>query len=139
MITLFRLQQLSLVSFWIWSATILIVSISPGAGVGSAIIGDYKFRLDYPLHAIAFIPLPVLSWIHRGCKRDIFSQSGYRITIIFCFILAIVAETLQIFVPTRTFNPLDIVSNSSGVVLGLVSVAVLSPRRFIDHFREKPE
>jgi glycopeptide antibiotics resistance protein len=139
MITLFRLQQLSLISFWIWSATILIVSISPGAGVGSAIIGDYKFRLDYPLHAIAFIPLPVLSWIHRGCIRDIFSQSGYRITIIFCFLLAIVAETLQIFVPTRTFNPLDIVSNSSGVVLGLVSVAVLSPGRFIDHFREKPE
>lgn len=137
MITLFRLQQLSVVSFWIWSATILIVSISPGAAVGSAIIGHYKFRLDYPLHAIAFIPLPVLPWIHRGCKRDIFNQAGYKITILFSFLLAIAAETLQIFVPARTFNPLDIVSNSSGVVLGLLAVAVLSRRRFIDHFRDK--
>jgi glycopeptide antibiotics resistance protein len=136
MITRNRLQQLSVISFWIWSATILIVSISPGAGVGSAIIGDYKFRLDYPLHAIAFIPLPVLSWIHRGCSKNFFNQAGYRNTIIFCFLLAIVAETLQIFVPTRTFNPLDIVSNSLGVVLGLAAVVILSGRRFIHHFRE---
>jgi hypothetical protein len=70
MITLNRLQQLSAISFWIWSAIILIVSISPGAGVGSAIIGDYKFRLDYPLHAIAFIPLPVLSWIRMGLYQE---------------------------------------------------------------------
>jgi glycopeptide antibiotics resistance protein len=136
MITRNRLQQLSVISFWIWSATILIVSISPGAGVGSAIIGDYKFRLDYPLHAIAFIPLPVLSWIHRGCSKNFFNQAGYRNTIIFCFLLAIVAETLQIFVPTRTFNPLDIVSNSTGVVLGVIAVAFLSRRRFMHHFRD---
>jgi glycopeptide antibiotics resistance protein len=136
MITRNLLRNLSVTTFWIWSATILLVSVSPGAGVGSAIIGDFSFRLDYPLHTIAFIPLPVLSWIHRGCSRNFFSQSGYRNTIIFCFLLAIVAETLQIFVPTRTFNPLDIVSNSLGVVLGLAAVVILSGRRFIHHFRE---
>lgn len=138
MITQIRLQQLSVISFWIWSATILLVSISPGAGVGNAIIGDYKFRLDYPLHTLAFIPLPLLSWIHRGCRRDTFNQSGYRIIVIFCSLLAILAETLQIFVPSRTFNPLDIISNFSGVVLGLAAVALLTRRNFVDEFREKP-
>jgi glycopeptide antibiotics resistance protein len=138
MITRNRLQNISNLFFWIWSASIVLVSISPGASVGSAIIGEYYFRLDYPLHAIAFIPLPVLSWIHRGCSRNIFNNSGYRLTILFCFVLAIVAETLQIFVPTRTFNPLDIVSNSSGVVLGLITVAVLSRRRFPHRFMNNP-
>jgi hypothetical protein len=137
MITLNRLRKLSVISFWIWSAAILLVSISPGAGVGSAIIGDYRFRLDYPLHALAFVPLPVLSWIHLGWSRNFLDQSGFRISIIFCFLLAIVAESLQIFVPTRTFNPLDIISNSTGVVLGVIAVAFLSRRRFMHHFREK--
>jgi hypothetical protein len=138
MITLNRLRQLSAILFWIWSAIILIVSISPGAGVGSAIIGDYKFRLDYPLHALGFIPLPVLSWIRMGCIRNSPDQSGYRIAIIFCFFLAIVAEVLQIFVPTRSFNPLDIVSNSSGVVLGVITVTVLQGKRFLSYFRSEP-
>jgi glycopeptide antibiotics resistance protein len=119
----------------LWSTAILAVSISPGASVGSAVIGEYKLRLDYFFHAMAFIPLPLSAWIAWGCRRRIFEPAGFRVALVAFVLLAFVAESLQIYVPTRTFNPFDIVSNLSGVAAGLAIAVVFARRAFIDRFR----
>ncbi len=104
--------------YWLWSAAIVAVSLIPSAGIGTAEFGNIEFRIDYPLHAIAFFPLPLSAWItcnYRSSSPSVCFAGMIAISII----LAIGTEFMQIMVPGRSFNVMDIISNILGIILGL--------------------
>ena len=75
-------------------------------------IGDWGFGLDKPIHAAThgfMVLIPAL--LIRGRWRVLAIGVG--------FATAITLEFGQFFVPGRSFEPLDILANTIGALLGL--------------------
>jgi len=107
--------------FWIWAAVILWLSLSPPSGIISYSLNYTDFRLDYTLHVVGFILPPIFSHFASG------KNSNHHLWWIFIgisFLLAIGTEFLQMLIPGRRFNPLDIVFNIMGLAIGLITVYI---------------
>jgi VanZ family protein len=73
------------------------------------------FRSDYLLHILLFIPLMMLfKWRWEGIKSNVVFWFALGGGIVF----AVISEAIQIIVPGRTFNLIDMAANSLGVVVG---------------------
>ena len=84
------------------------------------------FDEDNLPHFLIFLPWMSLVRYHlsrlrldQGRKYPGFSRSPVY-WFFLGILLAVVAESLQIWVPSRTFNVMDILSNVAGVVVGCV-------------------
>ena len=78
-------------------------------------------RLDYYIHFLFYLVLTVLFMKWQQLEGR--SQRWLNIiVVIFGSVYASLNEIVQLFVPTRAFNPLDILSNISGVIIGLIFV-----------------
>lgn len=72
---------------------------------------------DYLIHVLLFFALVLLvKLLHLNIKLSIL------ITLI--LLVAIVAEVIQIYIPQRTFNHIDLISNVSGVLLGFLFLII---------------
>ena len=89
------------------------VETVPGTGATLPRMGDLDHFLSYLLYGF----LLSLS----------LSKKRYHPLIIGIFI-GILTEFMQIFIPSRTFDPLDMVSNILGVAVGIVLVITLRKR-----------
>ena len=89
-------------------------------------IQNHTIRLDYLLHALAFIVFPISAFIASGynCTSK---QWFFHLTI--ATLLALGTEFVQIFVPNRTFNPFDIISNLLGLSIGIVAARIWCRQR----------
>lgn len=80
---------------------------------------------DYLVHVLLFFALVLLvEFLHLKMKLSIL--------IFLMLLVAIIAEVIQIYIPKRTFNLLDLVSNIVGVIIGVAIVwvarKVVSPK-----------
>lgn len=114
-----------------WVAGFYLLLLLTGAliplGMGStALNNNYTFhiRADYLLHALFYIPLPVVLLLSRWGRRV-----GLIQVILFSILVVVLFETVQMLVPYRAFNINDLIANGVGVVIGLVA-AVFIWRRF---------
>jgi hypothetical protein len=83
---------------------IILGSVSPWVDTGALDLDYFQFRTDYFLHALAFLVIPVLSFIASGMKCV---SHQWKVLLLFGVILAFGAEFLQLLTPSRTFNPLE--------------------------------
>ena len=68
---------------------------------------------DYLVHVLLFFALVLLvEFLHLKIKLSVL--------IILMLLAATIAEVMQIYIPQRTFNYIDLISNVSGVLLGFV-------------------
>ena len=119
-----KFHQLALIFYYIWSAVIVVLMLIPVAGIGSTELGNIRFRTDYLLHAIAFFPLPLAAWL--ACNlRSVPHTAGFAGLVSVSVILGIGTEFLQIMVPGRSFNYMDIIFNITGIVSGIIVVLIL--------------
>jgi len=82
-------------------------------------INDVSIRLDYFYHFIAYFLLALffLLWKHK-------KNSGHKFFIVlfsFGIFFSTVFEVIQIFIPNRVFNPIDLLFNLIGFVTGISS------------------
>jgi len=90
-----------------------------------------NIRWDYLLHAIAYLPLPVLMWLYleKGSFKSIQSigSTGRFLlwVVLFPLFIASLFETMQLMIPYRRFNINDMVASCMGVIIGLVLLPVL--------------
>lgn len=87
-------------------------------GMGStALNNNYTFhvRADYLLHALFYIPLPVVLLLSRWGRR-----AGLMQVILFSILAVVLFETVQMLVPYRAFNINDLIANGVGVLIGLL-------------------
>jgi len=101
-------------ALYIYLFILLVGSVIPVNSV-STVLGDnytLHIRWDYLLHALVYMPLPVLMALNY--KRGALISFGF----------AALFELLQMIIPYRAFNINDLVANGVGVVLGLVVLVI---------------
>lgn len=73
------------------------------------------FRSDYLLHVLLFVPWMILAkW--RWSRNE--NKSIFLYALGFGILFATVSEAIQIVLPDRTFNILDLATNCLGIVIG---------------------
>jgi VanZ family protein len=114
------------VSFFGWTALILVLSVIPTNKLIEDSNDPNDFRWDYVEHFGVFVVFAVLFGLWRGS-----SKTNNRKMELFWFVLpgaayAVFTEVLQIWVEGRTYNPVDMYLNLGGFILGIIVV-----RKFI--------
>ena len=105
-----------------WLAGLYLLLLLVGAliplGMGSEpLSNNYTFhiRADYLLHALFYIPLPLLLLLSRSGRKG-----GWLTVILVSLVVVILFETVQMLVPYRAFNINDLFANGVGVLIGLL-------------------
>ena len=115
-----KLEKLVKIVFVAYYVFLLIISVIPSAGdfdkqkVG---ILDFELRLDYFLHFCAYFGFFVLLLLQDMLKKTKPSFAFWSVFIATA-LLASGTEIIQFFLPYRSYNPLDMLSNLSGIVFG---------------------
>ena len=112
--------------FWGWLIVVLILNVVP---LGNKLNQDlntkrFVFRLDYVVHSLTFL---VFAWIWvLGKIKDVCWFESYEVLKFggIVFVAAVGIELLQIFVPYRTFNPMDMMANLFGAILTMLCVFI---------------
>ncbi len=115
--------------FWIWLAALIFMNTYPFGESTSVVLSGNKliFRLDYLLHATLIL---VFAWVYVwGRIRNENAFHDYEVFWVIAISLfsAVCLEGIQVFLPYRKFNPLDMLSNVIGALTGSL-VILLSYR-----------
>ncbi len=109
---------------YIYLLILLLGAVLP-LNSGSSSLNDHytlHIRWDYLLHALVYIPLPVLMGLSL-------KKGSWILIILFGLLFAVMFESLQLVIPYRAFNINDLIANGVGVIIGLIP-AVLVLRYF---------
>lgn len=96
---------------------LLLGSVVPIGNWSSDILMDnytLDIRWDYLLHAIIYLPLPLI--LFNGLRRMNSSATIWIVTI--SMLIPVLFEVLQMLIPYRSFNINDLIANFMGVILG---------------------
>ncbi len=111
---------------WGWLIVVLVLNVVP---LGDELNQDlttirFVFRLDYLLHSLSFLVFAliwVLGKIKSVCWFETYEVSKFGGIV---FVSAISIELLQIFIPYRTFNPMDMIANLFGAIITMICIVI---------------
>ena len=112
---------------WGWLILVLVLNVVPlGNETNRGLSGNkiFQFRLDYVVHSLTFL---VFAWIWvLGKMKDVCWFESYEVLKFggIVFVSAMGIELLQIFVPYRTFNPMDMMANLFGAILTILFIFI---------------
>jgi VanZ family protein len=92
---------------------------------------DFHIRLDHLLHLLVYFL--ICMYFYAGLRNGLILFRHHALVkfLILIIFLATVTEVVQLWVPYRSFNPMDWVSNLSGVAIGLVVMHLLRRKKVI--------
>ncbi|MCK5776717.1 MAG: VanZ family protein [Bacteroidales bacterium] len=111
-------KQLFKILFWAWGLIIFILSSLPNIPSQKINIWDEPFRLDYIEHFGVFIIWASFLVIWKMTNIEKFSVKTHIWFVLGTLLFAAADEIHQIWIPGRTFNPLDLIYNVSGLLMG---------------------
>lgn len=108
--------------FWIGYLAVLLTTFFPIAGELNKIsFGPeaFQIRLDHLLHLLVYFLMCMyyLFGISKGIA--LFDRNSLSKFILLTLFLATVTEVVQLWVPERAFNVFDLISNATGIGLGV--------------------
>jgi len=111
--------------FWYWLIILLVINVIPLGNDINKIIHKpvFKFRLDYLIHFISFLIFIPLYFIEIKLNCPIFSKKPVLKYLLIVVSSAILFECIQFFLPYRTFNPMDLISNLTGAIIGTIIIS----------------
>ena len=89
----------------------------------------FEIRLDHILHFSAYFLICIYYLAGKWKGLTLFDSRSLGKFVAFTLALAVVTEAVQIWVPARTFNVFDLLSNVIGVFLGIIVINLLKLRR----------
>ena len=112
--------------FYAWLIVLVVSNVIPNLNKKiTEVNSGLKFRIDYLFHFLIYFSGILLFWIW---KFEVYYKSK-RILIVFFFILWLFISSLneycQHFIPGRSYNPVDLLMNLSGVVTASVISFIL--------------
>lgn len=113
---LLQRKQLFKVLFWLWGLTIFILSSLPNIPTQKINIWNEPFRLDYLEHFGVFAIWGGLFIVWKAESQGAFVFRNYIWAIVGLVMFACADEIHQIWIPGRTFNPLDLIYNVAGLL-----------------------
>lgn len=110
---------------------LFLIAVLPINGKESTVNGTYvfKLRLDYLFHILLFLPWMSLILINTSDIKD-FGFFKPLMWFALGFALVFITEGMQYFIPYRAFNVKDLISNSTGLIIGLVLYLFLRSKKF---------
>jgi VanZ family protein len=119
-------------TFWVGYFAVLIASfLSIKGGLSKIYIGPVSIhmRLDHLLHLFVYF-LICLYFLFGQYKALILFKTNSLLKFTFLItILGTITELVQLWVPERTFNVFDLVSNMAGVIIGLAVIKMMQRRK----------
>lgn len=109
--------------FWIWMIVLAVLTCIPNIPTQKVNIWDEPFRLDYLEHFMVFGGLMGLYVVWKTDKTGNLKLKDHLQSLGLLILYAAVNESIQIWIPGRTFNPLDMFHN----ILGLIVFFLISP------------
>jgi VanZ family protein len=109
------------IGFLLYVLLLIWVYLNPSMGITSVEVSNKSYRVDYFLHGFAFFILPIVAYLANGERERPFLWYAF---IVFSVILALSIEFIQQLVPGRVFNPLDLLSNIIGLIIGFTLVLI---------------
>lgn len=105
--------------FWLWLVFIAVVSSLPNIPTQEINIWDEPFRLDYLEHFGVFAILLGLFTLWKSDDSGLFNiRKNYPFVLGLLF-FAIIDELHQLWIPGRSYNPLDLIYNLLGSISGM--------------------
>ena len=119
-----------LTGFIAWTLFILSLTVIPDT---DQMIQKHsaEFRWDYLEHFLAFFIFGTLYILWRGDSN--YSIRGIELFLMFsvAFSFATLTEILQLAIPGRTFNPIDVIYNLAGVLSSILLVYFYLVRHYL--------
>ena len=130
MLKLYNLKSLWLILFVLWTLLLTIVAVYPDSQQVNLETGS-DFRWDYLEHFIAYSIFGGLYIFWRS--RSDFSIRGIEMAILFAFtfVFSTLTEYIQVMIPGRSFNVVDMLYNFGGVLTGFLITYFLIIRIFL--------
>ena len=116
-----RYLQLYRLIFWTGYVAVLVAAFVPVAGALNRIhLGPEAFsiRLDHLLHFVAYFLICMYFLAGKMTGLSLFKNRSLTKFIMLVLFLAVITETVQLWVPSRVFNVFDLVANIAGVAAG---------------------
>jgi VanZ family protein len=116
--------------FAIWTILIIYMSVRPGA---SDILKKqfFEIRMDYLLHFLAYFAFGFLYVIWRSNRQFEIKSTELAILTASATSFSIGIEYIQLLIPGRAFNVVDMAYNFLGVVCGVGFTYFYLVRRFL--------
>jgi len=106
--------------FWIYLSSLFILNVIPDVPTPEITTGDEWIRMDYVIHFIFYFVGGILVFQYQRHKTN---QNMFAIICI-AILYAGISELLQLWIPGRTFNPVDLFYNILGINAGLLLPAI---------------
>ena len=121
-------RRLTASLFWVWILVLVAVNVIPiGNDANNSLSGSkiFEFRLDYLVHLIMIL---FFAWIWvLGKINNVKWFPRYEAAIFSSLVIVacVVLELLQVLIPWRSFNPVDMLYNLLGgqIVVGIVHLS----------------
>lgn len=114
--------------FWVWLLVLFLLNVIPlGNDASKALTGKrFIFRLDYLFHFFMMLIFAII-WV-VGKNRNVNWFAKHE-TLIYCAVVVlagIALELLQLALPWRAFNRMDMFSNLIGAGLTVLIILILN-------------
>ena len=116
-----RYLKLYRLVFWTGYVAVLTAAFVPVAGALNRIhLGPevFSIRLDHLLHFGAYFLICMYFLAGQIKGLSLFKDRPLTKFVVLLLFLAVVTETVQLWVPARAFNIFDLVANVAGVAVG---------------------
>jgi VanZ family protein len=118
--------------FWSGYLSVLVTAFIPvKGGLNKITIGPESFhiRLDFLLHFLIYFLISLYFLFGNRMGFSLFNRNPGLKFIILILILGIMTETLQLWIPERSFNFFDLLANITGFMSGLALIPTIFRRR----------
>lgn len=117
-----KLKKPVRIVFIVYVSLLLIASILPSFGELNKTKVEllFELRFDYFIHFCAYLGFYLLLIISRISSQTIFITYNFWKIFIITLFLATGTEIIQLFLSYRAFNQFDMLSNLSGIAIGVV-------------------
>lgn len=107
--------------FLLWLAILLLINTIPLGDSANRVLKGTRlvFRLDYLAHSLTFLTFFGIFLLARLNGQLVFVTRPVLKYVAVVIPAAILFELIQYQLPYRSFNPLDLIFNLAGAVLGL--------------------
>jgi VanZ family protein len=109
--------------FIIWFLIIIVLSVIPDNSPDKIQVQGFEMRLDYLMHFGVYFLLGFF------LKKSTISIPYYFFILLLLFVAAL-PESMQLLISYRTFNPIDLLFNLLGAILGYLFAFVVRGRYF---------
>jgi len=106
--------------FWLWLIALLVLNVIPLSNEANQSLSGNKivFRLDYLVHMISFLAFAWVCLIGQVTKRPVFRKAEVWKYAVVVILAACGFELVQKLLQYRAFNPVDLMFNMIGGMVG---------------------